>query len=524
MRQNILSLLKRAAGRDDIVLTQTKERAHGDFAVNIAMQMAKELKKNPREVAADLKQKIEKEDVGKLFRKVEIAGPGFINLFVNDAAVIESFKAAFEKGGSFGRSDAGRGKKVILEFVSANPTGPLHIGHGRWAAIGDSLAAIMNAAGYSVHKEFYINNIGKQINMLIASVSAAMKGEPVPEGGYGGAYIKDIARTVNESAPSDMKAFVLENILAQQKETLALAGVEFDEWFPESRLHESGEVKAAVERLKRNGATYEKDGAVWFRSEEFGDDKDRVLVRENGEPTYFTADIAYHADKFRRGFGTLINVWGADHHGYVKRLQSALEAMKLPSQDLEILIGQLVTLFRGSEPVRMSKRTGEMITFREVIEEVGRDAVRFFLTMMSADSHMDFDLELAKKQTLDNPVYYVQYAHARICNIIKNSSLPVPKAGEADLGLLKEESERDLMVRLLDLPEETAAAAAALQPHHITRYAREVAALFHSYYHKCRVISEDAEMMKARLVLAETTRIVLSNVLKLLGVSVPERM
>ena len=298
----------------------------------------------------------------------------------------------------------------------------------------------------------------------------------------------------------------------------------FDRWFFENELHDNNKVMEIVKRLKDDDYTYEKDGAVWFKSEQFGDDKDRVLVRENLVPTYFAADVAYHADKFDRDYDLVINIWGTDHHGYVKRIESAMDALKYPSHKLEILIGQLVTLYRGDEPVRMSKRTGEMITFEEVIDEIGSDAVRFFLLMSGADSHMDFDLELAKSQTMDNPVYYVQYAYARICNIIKNAGIDIPETDQADISLLTEESERDLIRKLCDLPSELESSAKSLEPHHVLRYARELAKEFHSYYHKCRVISEDKELMKARLVLVESARIVLSNVLKLLEISAPERM
>jgi len=524
MRQKIVEILVSALGRDNIELGVPKERKFGDYSINTAMAVAKSQGKNPRETAKEFKEKIEKADKGKLFKKIEIAGPGFINLFINDPAAQESLNEIIKAGDDYGRNDSGGGKKVLIEFVSANPTGPLHIGHGRWAAIGSSLAEIMKACGYSVETEFYVNNIGRQVDLLIESVLCAGKGLDTPEGGYGGSYIKDIAEDVKKDKPEDVKKYILDKMLAEQKQTLLEARTEFDNWFFENTLHENGSVKKTVEHLKKNDVTYEKDGALWFKSEQFGDDKDRVLVRENGEPTYFAADITYHADKFKRGFDLLINVWGTDHHGYVKRLQSALEALKLPSQKLEIIIGQLVTLYRGKEPVRMSKRTGEMITFKEVLDEIGCDAARFFLLMTGADTHMDFDLELAKKKSLENPVYYIQYACARISNIIKNCCVPVPDTVDADLSLLKEEAEKELILKLIEYPNEVKAAGQAMQPHHIVRYARQVAALFHSYYHKCRVISEDKETMKARLALISSTRIVLSNVLKLLKVSAPERM
>lgn len=524
MRNEIIRIIEEATKLKDITLESPKEKAHGDFSLNIAMSLAKQEKRPLREVALELKEKIEKADEGKIFEKIEIAGPGFINLFVKEKFIKQCFSKVLEQKDDYGKNNYGGKKKVIIEYVSANPTGPLHIGHGRWAAIGDSLARILGFCGFEVCTEFYVNNVGRQVNLLIESVKSAMDGRSAPEDGYNGAYIKDVAEEVRKASPKDMKVFVLDTLLSQQKETLAALSVDFDSWFFENTLHDSGSVRKTIDLLIERNATYEKDGAVWFRSESYGDDKDRVLIRENGEPTYFSADIAYHADKFRRGFDLLVNVWGTDHHGYVKRLQSALDALGLPSQNLEIIIGQLVALYRGKEQVRMSKRTGDMITLKEVIDEIGADAARFFLVMTGADTHMDFDIELAKKKTLDNPVYYVQYAHARVCNIIKNGAISVPDPKEADLSLLVEEAEKDLMLKVLELPEELKLCARTMQPHHLARYAREFAAVLHSYYHKCRVICDEPELMKARLVLMDAARIVLSNMLKLLGVSAPERM
>lgn len=524
MKDKISGFLGQALKTADIQLDTPKDKKFGDFSSNIAIISAKKSGRKPRELAEGFKADIEKMDAGRMFSRIEIAGPGFLNFFLNIDFVKGCLSEVLEQNDSFGSSSDGAGRKVLIEFVSANPTGPLHIGHGRWAAIGDSLARIMRACGWDVTTEFYVNNIGRQVNLLIESVKCAMDSKPVPEDGYNGAYIKDVAAEAAEKKPGDLKAFILDTLLSQQKDTLSSLQAEFDSWFFENTLHENGSVKKTIGLLTERGATYENDGAVWFKSESYGDDKDRVLVRENGEPTYFSADIAYHADKFARGFDLLINVWGTDHHGYVKRLQSALEALGLPSEKLEIIIGQLVALYRGDEQVRMSKRTGDMISLREVIDEIGADAARFFLVMTGADTHMDFDLELAKKKTLDNPVYYVQYAHARVCNIIKNSSVPVPDAADADLALLTEGSEKELMIKILELPEELKLCARSMQPHHLARYAREFSALLHSYYHKCRVICDDPELMKARLVLMEASRIVLSNMLKLLGVSAPERM
>lgn len=524
MREEIQVYLRKLSGIADLEIEVPPKEDMGDYSTAIALSMAKEQKIKPREIALKLKDKIENADKNAMFSKIEIAGAGFINFFINDDVLQKGLRQIIEKGGEFGHTNSGKGKKVIVEYVSANPTGPLHIGHGRWAALGDTISNILKMTGCEVFREFYVNDIGKQTDLLVESVIAAQNNGPTPEGGYGGSYIKEIAKEFSGMSTEDLRASVINRIIDEQKKTLASAGVEYDGWFFEHTLHENGSVMKAVEELKKHNAAYEKDGAVWFRSEQFGDDKDRVLVRETGEPTYFAADTAYHRDKFKRGFDLLINVWGTDHHGYVKRLQSALEALKLPSHKLEIIIGQLVTLYRGKEPVRMSKRTGEMVTLKEVIDEIGPDATRFFMLLTSADSHMDFDLELAKSKSMDNPVYYVQYAHARICNILASADASDKDHAGADTGLLKDRSERDLIIKLLDFPEEIDQCAVSLEPHHLVRYARELASLFHSYYHKCRVISDDKNISKARLALVQSTRIVISNVLKLLGVSSPERM
>lgn len=524
MKKIISELLKKSIGIDDVSIDIPKEKNHGDYSLNIAFLLAKELKKSPIKIAQELKEKIEKEDKSGLFKKVEIAGAGFINLFINDEIIINSLKKILAEKDDYGKSSNDTGKKVLIEFVSANPTGPLHIGHGRWAAIGDVIANILKSQGFGVDKEFYINNVGRQVSILIESVSSYVRGEEPSEEGYKGDYMKNIASLVKSEKPKDVNSFVLNKIIDEQKNTLASLNVAFDRWYSENVLHESGEIKKIVEKLREYEVTYEKDGALWFESTRYGDDKDRVLVREGGTPTYFAADITYHADKLKRGYHILINVWGADHHGYQKRLEAALLALKLPSHKLEIIIGQLVTLYRNGEPIRMSKRTGDLITLKEVVEEIGPDAVRFFLLMTSPDSHMDFDLELAKKKSLENPVYYVQYAYARLCNILKNSNVEIKELEFADLNLLSEDSERQLIKKLIDYPDELEECAKSLGAHHLVKYSREVASLFHSYYHECRVISEDKELTKARLCLIESTRIVLFNVLKLLGISAPERM
>ena len=521
MKKIIEKLLKEALKGTNIEVVVPKENSHGDYSTSIALAMAKKEGKNPREIAKELKEKVEKLDNGKTLKKVEIAGPGHINFFIKDEIIVDSLKEILSKKEKYGNSDEGKGKKVLIEFVSANPTGPLHIGHGRWAAIGDSIAKILKGAGYRVQTEFYVNNVGRQVNLLIESVQAHINGTPIPQDGYAGSYVKEIADACKDVKADKLKDHVLNKILEGQKQTLSSINVNFDNWFSEKTLHKSGRIKKTIETLKKKNFTYEKDGALWFRSTDFGDDKDRVLIRENGEPTYFAADLAYHEDKFKRGFELLINVWGTDHHGYVKRLESSLVALGHPAESLKIIIGQLVSLYRGDEPVRMSKRTGDMITLKEVIEETGSDATRFFLLLTGADSHMDFDIDLAKKKSMDNPVYYVQYAHARICSVFEEAKIN-PK--NADLNLLTHESERALIKKLIDFSDSIIRSAVSMEPHHMVRYARELAALFHSYYHKCRVITDDKELTNARLLLLKSTRIVLANVLKLLGTSAPERM
>lgn len=494
-------------------------REMGDYASNAAIVCARKLSRNPLDLAKEIIEKIENLDRGKVFSKIEIAGPGFINFFLDEKLIQQSVMEIGKRDREWGRGERGEGRKVLLEFVSANPTGPLHVGHGRWAVVGDAIARLLRADGYAVETEFYVNNVGNQVEKLWESIRAAREGRETPEGGYGGSYIKDVK--------GDSKDAAIESILKQQKETLNKLGVHFDRFFYESELHVKGEVKEAVTRLEKNHKTIIEDGAVWFKSQELGDDKNRVLVRENGEPTYFAADLAYHLDKFSRGYDRLINIWGTDHHGYVKRLKAAVSAMELPEDKIEIIIGQLVTLYRGSEPVRMSKRTGEMVTLQEVIDEIGADATRFFFSATDVNSHLDFDLELAKKQSSENPVYYVQYAHARICSILKKSSPPNPlsiKDGEGekqatDLSSLTHPAERELMMKLISFPDAVEAAAQLRHPHRITEYGKELATVFHHFYEKCRVLGDPA-----RLLLVDASRITLRNTLELLGITSPEKM
>ncbi|MBI5078664.1 arginine--tRNA ligase, partial [Candidatus Saganbacteria bacterium] len=485
----------------------------GDYASNVAILAARRLSRNPIEIARQISGKIQENDEEKILEKITVAPPGFINFTIREEILQRVLLEITGKNEDWGKLPKNKGQRVLLEFVSANPTGPLHVGHGRWAVVGDVIGRLLKAVGYNVETEFYVNNVGNQVEKLAASVMAVREGRPVPEGGYGGAYVREIEGENRD----EMLAYVLRG----QKEILAKLGVHFDRFFCESELHEKNKIGLAVERLRENRKTFEENGALWFKSQELGDDKNRVLIREDGQPTYFAADIAYHLDKFSRGYDRLINIWGTDHHGYVNRLKAAVKALGQSSDALEIIIGQLVTLYRGNEPVRMSKRTGEMVTLAEVMDEIGADATRFFFAATNVNSHMDFDLELAKKQSNENPVYYVQYAHARICSIIKKSQITNHKSQneEVDLSDLNHAAERDLMLKLASFPDVVEIAAELRQPHRITEYGRELATAFHHFYEKCRVIGNPA-----RLVLAEATRIVLRNVLELLGVTAPETM
>ncbi|MBU0574536.1 MAG: arginine--tRNA ligase [Candidatus Margulisiibacteriota bacterium] len=507
-----------------IVVQAPKNRDYGDFATNLPILLAPLIGEAVPKTAELLVEQLKKGQAANICEKILATG-GFVNLKLTQKFLSDHLKTIIRLDSEYGKSDAGGGKKVLVEFVSANPTGPLHIGHGRWAVIGDDISSLLEAVGFKVTREFYVNDVGGQIKKLVASVLARMDGKPVPEGGYGGAYVKDLAEELkSKRGHPEFERILLTTILDGQKKVLKKLDVKFDSFFRESSLHDEKKVEQAVKELIEKGHTAEKEGALWFRSEVLGDDKDRVLVRESGDTTYFAADIAYHLNKFERKFDRLINVWGTDHHGYVKRVKVALGALGFDPKKLEIIIGQLVSLWRGKEQVRMSKRTGEMITLEEVVDEIGKDATRFFLTMASKNSHLDFDLELAKQQASDNPVYYVQYAHARICSIFREAGHHVGARCNAHLHLLIDPSERALMRALLDLPDEMLLAAEKREPHRMVEYARQLAALFHNFYHQCRVITDDAEITSARLALVDAARIVLHNVLKLLKVTAPERM
>ncbi len=523
MREKIRSLIKRAFTTDaNIEIEAPKNDKWGDFSTNLAIVISKQMGKTPGQVAEDMVPLLRKTDNDGICSDIQATKQGFINFTLSGAVLEKNLPEILSRDERYGWQKARKGR-VLIEFVSANPTGPLHIGHGRWAVIGDCLANVLKAAGYSVDKEFYVNDAGEQVKKLAQSITARIEGKEIPEGGYAGEYIKELAQSLRSSAK--IKDDALSFLLADQKSTLDGLGVHFDKWFFESELHKKGMIAKCVGMLEERKLTFTEGSALWFKSSEFGDDKNRVLIKDDGSPTYFAADIAYHADKFERGYDKLINVWGTDHHGYVARLKAAVTALGYPAEKLEIIIGQLVALYRGKELVRMSKRTGEMITLKEVVDEIGRDATRYFLAKNSPNTHLDFDLELAKSKSLENPVYYVGYAHARIISIIKEAAAAGLEAREnADLSLLKEEPERKLMLKLLRFEDEVLSSADIMQPHRLTAYAESLAGIFHNYYHQHRVISDDKALSEARLVLAKSTSIVIRNVLTLLGIKAPDHM
>ncbi len=539
-------LQAKADGRFDFaempafIVEVPKDKSHGDFATNAAMLLTKQAKMKPRDIAQAIVDSLNKES--KLIEKVEIAGPGFINFYLSQNWLYDILPTVEAQDTAYGSVDIGKGEKVQVEFVSANPTGLLHMGNARGGALGDSLANLLKMAGYDVTKEFYINDAGNQIVNLGLSLEARYRqllGESdceIPENGYHGQDIIDTAQRIVDAVGDSylqlpeaerqekMIATALEEKIAAIKSGLAAFGVEYDVWFSETTLHESGAVQEVVDLLTEKGMTYEKDGAIWLKTTEFGEEKDEVLIRSNGIPTYFAADIAYHKNKYDRGFKRVINIWGADHHGHVARMKRSMDAIGYNGDDLTVLLMQLVRLYQNGEVVRMSKRTGQYVTLQELIEDVGKDAARYFFIMRNPDSHLDFDLDLAKQQSSDNPVYYVQYAHARINSILTATGKVAPKAADCDLTLLKEEAELELIRKIANLPTEIAYAAEQLEPYRMARYATDLATLFHSFYNSCRVLTDDKALSDARLVLVNATRIALRNVLTLLGVSAPERM
>ncbi len=532
----------------DVQLEVPRERAHGDFATNAALALAGSAGIPPRTIAERIVAELNL-DSGSIVDAVEIAGPGFINFRLKPGWLEDVVRAVLEEGEAYGNSNYGQGQKVLLEFVSANPTGPLVIANARAAAVGDSLCRIMNAAGYEAASEYYINDAGNQVLNLGKAMEVRcwqLLGEEreLPPEAYPGEYVIDTAKKLIEERGSDatrdllnsppeqerlriLGQFAVSDILEGQREALSRYGVEFDRWVSEQSIRDANGPQRVVQLLKQQGYTYEDQGAVWFRSTEFGDDKDRVVVKSDGEYTYVVPDAAYHLDKFERGFEQLINLWGPDHHGYIPRLTAALKALGYRGDQLKILIVQWVRLIRDGQVVRMSKRGGDFITMDELLEEVGTDAARFFFLMRSPDTHMDFDLNLATLESNENPVYYVQYAHARIASLLNEAQergAPMPREGTLRLALLIHEKEDALMRLFAEFPEEVAQAASALEPHRITNYARELATAFHGFYTDCRVLGNDDDLTRARLALCLATQLILQRTLTLLGVSAPEKM
>lgn len=525
----------------DILLEVPKEKQHGDYSTNIAMQLARVAKKAPKQIAEAIIKEIDTED--SLIRKIDVAGPGFINFFVDNAYLTELVPVILEAGDSYGESDFGKGQKIQLEFVSANPTGDLHLGHARGAAIGDSLANILSTAGFDVSREYYINDAGNQINNLVLSAEARYFeacgiDKPFPEDGYHGVDIKELGNKLfekygdkyieaEEQERRDVfrtEALAFET--AKLRTDLEAFRVGFDNWFSESSLYAENKILPTLEVLRKNGYVYEQDGATWLRTTDFGDDKDRVLIKTDGSYTYFLPDIAYHLNKLERGFDILIDIWGADHHGYIPRMRGAIEALGYAPTQLEVEIIQLVHLYENGEQVKMSKRTGKSVTMRDLVEEVGLDAVRYFFAMRSSDTHMNFDLGLAKATSNENPVYYVQYAHARISSILRSGEEQgIAVSDGLDVSLLQTETEIDLLKVLGEFSDVVAEAAAKRAPHRIVRYLNDLASAFHRFYNTNKVLNPDeAGISKARLALIKAAQVTLRNGLKLLGVSAPEKM
>ncbi|MFL6624052.1 MAG: arginine--tRNA ligase [Sulfurifustis sp.] len=548
-----------------IEIERTRAKEHGDFACNVALTLARTARLKPRELAARLVAVI---PTSEKVSRTEVAGPGFINFYLRDDAFLDTISTVLMQSVAYGRSTVGANRRVQVEFVSANPTGPLHVGHGRGAAYGASLANLLDAVGFRVHREFYVNDAGRQMDILAVSVwlrylEARGSAVAFPADGYRGDYVRDIAgsllakhadrfdRPANLSVTTDdpdkaldqlidntkttlgadwneLHRFALEAMLADQRDDLAAFRVAFDEWFSEQSLYKNRAVEKAIAILRERGHLYEKDGAVWFRSTAFGDEKDRVVTRENGQHTYFASDIAYHLNKFERGFDHVIDIWGADHHGYIPRVKGALKALGLDPAKLEIALVQFAVLYRGGVKVAMGKRSGDFVTLRELREEVGNDAARFFYVLRKSEQHMDFDLDLAKSESADNPVYYVQYAHARVCSVFKQmreKGLTHDRDnGARHLRLLAEAHEKGLVARLAAYPEVLETAALAHEPHQLAHFLRELAYDFHTYYNTHTFLVEEKNLRDARLNLIEAARIVIANALTLLGVSAPESM
>jgi arginyl-tRNA synthetase len=525
----------------EVILETPKDKTHGDYATNMAMQLARIAKKAPRAIAEEMVANLDTEKAS--IQKVDIAGPGFINFYMDNSYLTNLIPTVLQEDFDYGRSNAGKGQQIQVEFVSANPTGDLHLGHARGAAVGDSLCNVLDKAGYAVSREYYINDAGNQIHNLALSVEARYfqalgLEKEMPEDGYQGKDIIGIGEKLaaeygDKFVEADEKEryeffrqYGLDYEMEKLKKDLEHFRVSFDEWYSETSLYKSGKIDDMLKVLREKGYVYESDGATWFHSTELGDDKDRVLIKNDGTYTYLTPDIAYHKDKFDRGFEKLINIWGADHHGYIPRMKAAVEALGYGAENLEVEVIQLVHLFKNGEKMKMSKRTGKAVTMRDLIEEVGLDGVRYFFAMRSADTHMDFDLDLAVSQSNENPVYYAQYAHARISSIIRQGKEHgFEVSGDADLNLIKAEKEIELLKKIGEFPQAIAEAAEKRIPHKITNYINDLASAFHSFYNAEKVLDkENPSLSKARMGLVKSVQITLRNALALIGVSAPEKM
>ncbi len=525
-----------------VILDSPREKSHGDLATTLAMTLAKPESKSPRKIAEIIIANIQDDD--GIIEKTEIAGPGFINFFFKQDRWKKTLFEIESEGSAYGLKNIGRGERVLVEFVSANPTGPLHVGHGRGAAVGDALANLLAAVGYDVTREFYINDAGRQIRLLSESIysryqQACGNSIQFPEDGYHGDYVEELAREFIKlhgkkylNAPFEACADVFgtfgkEMMLADIRTDLEAFGVHFDTWFSEASLLQDQSVQNSVEELLESRNLYEQDGALWFRSTVFGDDKDRVVKKQDGAWTYLATDIAYHRRKLSRGYKTLVNIWGADHHGYIPRMQAVIQAFGHPKDSLHVLLVQLVAILRHGQPVPMSKRAGTFVTLRDVVQDVGSDAARYIFLTRRSDSHLDFDLDVAKEQSRENPVYYVQYAHARLASLFREAesrNLLVPKSDKVDMSLLDLEEEQHIIKTLAKYPELIEDAARAYEPHRLTYYLQDLAGLLHNYYFKHRVIADDVERTGAKLFLMKQIKTVIQSALRILGVNAPDRM
>ena len=530
-------VLPEGAALPPVLLEEPPEKELGDFATNFAMQSARVFRQSPQKIAAAIRDRL----VGDWLDHAEVAGPGFLNLYLKKTVLSDTLRAVLAAGEEFGTLPPNGAPRIQVEYVSANPTGPLHVGHGRGAAVGSALVKLLRTAGYTVDSEYYVNDAGNQMNLLAVSVNARYlellgKSVEFPENGYHGADIVETAQRIIDrdgdkylSLPEEERLKLFQDVayrekLAALEEDLADFGVTFDRWYSERTLHPEA-VRRVVDVLLERGTAYEKDGAVWLRSTDYGDDKDRVIFRDNGVPTYLAADIAYHDDKYRRGYGRLINIWGADHHGYVARVKASMAALGHDPEELTVLLLQMVSLYRDGTLVKLSKRTGETVTLRELMEEVGVDAARYFFLMRSLDSQLDFDLDLATKKSNENPVYYIQYAHARISSIFRQADeAGIAVRDGAELELLTDETEIALIKKIAAYPEEIARAAAEFAPQRIARYSHELAGAFHSFYNKCRIVGQEPPLASARLALVLAAGRVIRHSLGVLGVSAPEKM